>query len=136
MNEFVMPLKVYCYDTDMGGVVYHANFLKFMDKARTEWIQSIGYDAFDWHGQSLHFVARRAELDYLHPLTVNNEVEIVSYVKDMRRISMRVEQYVRDAKDHDKVYFKGLIKIAAVNGEGRLCEIPSELQKGLMGERG
>lgn len=135
MKEHIMPLKIYCYDTDMGGVVYHANFLKFMDKARTEWIQSIGYNAFDWHGQALHFVVRHAELDYLKPLTVNSNVEIVSYVQDMRRVSMRVGQYVRDVDDHAKIYFEGSIKIAALSAEGRLSEIPLELQKGLVGEK-
>lgn len=134
MKKHIMPLTIYCYDTDMGGVVYHANFLKFMDQARTEWIEALGYSAFDWHGSSFYFVARHAELDYLIPLTVNDTVEVVSYVHDMGRVSMKIMQYVRDVNDHDKIYFKGLIKIAAVDDQKRLCEIPVELREGMVGD--
>lgn len=129
--QFVMPLPIYCYDTDMGGVVYHANFLKFMDKARTEWIRSLNVNMFDWHGQILNFVVHRANLEYSRPLTAKDQVEIVSYINRMQRVSMDVVHIVRSVADPDIIYCKGELLIAAVDDAGKPCRIPKELNIGL-----
>ncbi|MEO8133313.1 MAG: tol-pal system-associated acyl-CoA thioesterase [Betaproteobacteria bacterium] len=72
-EPFAWPLRVYYEDTDTGGVVYYANYLRFMERARTEWLRALGFDmsamAREHH---CHFVAQRAEIDYLFPARLDD----------------------------------------------------------------
>jgi acyl-CoA thioester hydrolase len=72
---FTWPVRVYYEDTDLGGVVYYANYLKFMERARTEWLRELGFDmsvmAREHH---CHFVAQRAEIDFLLPARLDDQL--------------------------------------------------------------
>lgn len=74
-RPFVWPLRVYYEDTDLGGVVYYANYLKFMERARTEWLRALGFEMSTMardHG--CHFVVQRVELDYRGPARLDDEL--------------------------------------------------------------
>ena len=74
-QPFGWPLRVYYEDTDVGGVVYYANYLKYMERARTEWLRALGFDMSVMareHG--CHFVAQRAEIDYLRPARLDDQL--------------------------------------------------------------
>lgn len=74
-RPFVWPLRVYYEDTDLGGVVYYANYLKFMERARTEWLRALGFEMSAMareHG--FHFVVQRAEIDYRGPARLDDEL--------------------------------------------------------------
>ena len=74
---FVFPVRVYYEDTDAAGVVYYANYLKFMERARTEWLEALGFPlaAFErTHGVA--FVVRRLEIDFLGPARLNDTLDV------------------------------------------------------------
>lgn len=96
---FVWPVRVYWEDTDAGGVVYYANYLKFLERARTEWLRSLGYGQEtlrERHG--LLFVIRRVEIDYLAPARLDDALDVHVDSPRLGRASLEVSQrIVRDA---------------------------------------
>lgn len=93
---FSLPLRVYFQDTDAGGVVYHANYLNFMERARTEWMRSFGYS----NGGLLKefgvvFVVRSLKLDYLKPALLDDMLEVTAQIKDVGRSRVSLLQSVR-----------------------------------------
>ena len=83
-KEFHWPVRVYYEDTDSGGVVYYANYLKFMERARTEWLRALGFEQTalaSEHG--VIFVVRRTAVDYRQPARFNDELKVVSMVKHL-----------------------------------------------------
>ena len=77
MTTFVWPARVYYEDTDAGGVVYYANYLKFLERARTEWLRALGFDQRDLMREAgILFAVRRVEIDYLLPARFDDELEV------------------------------------------------------------
>ena len=77
VTEFRWPVRVYYEDTDSGGVVYYANYLRYMERARTEWIRTLGFeqDALI-RDQGILFAVRSARLEYLRPARFNDRLEV------------------------------------------------------------
>ena len=74
-QPFAWPVRVYYEDTDVGGVVYYANYLKFMERARTEWLRALGFDMSAMAREyRCHFVVQRAEIDFLRPARLDDEL--------------------------------------------------------------
>ena len=74
-QPFAWPVRVYYEDTDVGGVVYYANYLKYMERARTEWLRALGFDMSAMAREHrCHFVAQRAEIDYLRPARLDDQL--------------------------------------------------------------
>jgi len=90
---FAWPVRVYYEDTDFGGVVYYANYLRFFERARTEWLRSLGID----HGRlaaedGLQFVVRRAEIDFLRDARLDDEMSVTVEVMERKRTYLRLRQ--------------------------------------------
>ena len=77
MTEFVLPVRVYYEDTDAAGIVYYANYLKFMERARTEWLESLGFSlaAFE-RDHGVAFVVHRVEIDFHAPARLNDTLDV------------------------------------------------------------
>jgi len=93
--KFTWPVRVYWEDTDAGGVVYYANYLKFMERARSEWLRALGFEQDvlrDEH--QIVFVVRRVEVDYLAPARFNDALEVAVSLKRIGGASLVVEQTV------------------------------------------
>ena len=73
---FQFPVRVYYEDTDAGGIVYHANYLKFLERARTEWLRSLGIEQDVWLAQSIAFVVRHMDIDFRHAARFNQQLVI------------------------------------------------------------
>jgi acyl-CoA thioester hydrolase len=87
---------VYWEDTDAGGVVYYANYLKFLERARTEWLSSVGVEQDQMvQSDGVLFVVRRVEADYLRPARFNDRLLVVSELADLGRASLTMNQQVR-----------------------------------------
>lgn len=114
-KEFILPLRIYYEDTDAGGVVYHANYLKFMERARTELLREIGFDISDLAKQGYFFVVKNINLEYLYPARLNDYVEIVSKVAEHNKIKIKFQQQVRLRDNYDIVFCKSLITIVCVD---------------------
>lgn len=81
MSEFTLQTRVYYEDTDAAGIVYHANYLKFMERARTEWLRQLGYDQRQLAAEhELAFVVRKMAIDFIRPARLDDKLEIVSKV--------------------------------------------------------
>ena len=95
MAPFVWPVRVYWEDTDAGGIVYYANYLKFMERARTEWLRAIGVDQVqlkDAHG--LMFVVVDVEAHYRKPARYGDQLQVTCKVSETTRASITLDQEV------------------------------------------
>jgi len=113
-GEFIWPVRVYYEDTDSGGVVYYANYLKFMERARTEWLRSLGYEQNRLIDEGLIFAVRRAEVDYLKPARFNDMLQIKSRIFDCRRASI---EFAQSVCREEEVLCHGRIRIASLDVE-------------------
>ena len=97
MNKvFSWPVRVYFQDTDAGGVVYHASYVNFMERARTEWLRTYGYSNTGLMQEfGVMFVVRSMKLDYLRPALLDDMLEVTALVKDVGRSRLALLQTVR-----------------------------------------
>ena len=113
-NEFLWPIRIYYEDTDAGGVVYHTNYIKFMERARTEWLRDLGFEQDELRdNDGVIFAVRSVQVDYFLPAKFNDELLISSKVIEFGKASITIEQEV---KRDDKVLCKGIIKVATLDG--------------------
>jgi acyl-CoA thioester hydrolase len=93
---FSLPVRVYFHDTDAGGVVYHASYLNFMERARTEWLRTHGYSNAGLMKEfGLVFVVRSLKLDYLKPALLDDLLDVTVQIKDIGRSRISLLQTVR-----------------------------------------
>jgi len=92
---FIWPVRVYWEDTDAGGVVYYANYLKFLERARSEWLRALGFEQDALRDtQNVVFVVRRVEVDFLSPARFNDALEVSVSLARIGGASLVVEQTV------------------------------------------
>jgi acyl-CoA thioester hydrolase len=92
---FTLPVRVYFQDTDAGGVVYHANYLNFMERARTEWLRTHGYSNAGLMKEfGVVFVVRSLKLDYLKPALLDDMLVVTAEIKDIGRSRISLLQKV------------------------------------------
>ena len=93
MTQFDWPVRVYYEDTDGGGVVYHANYLKFMERARTEWLRSLGFEQTELKSQMrIMFVVRALTLQYLRPANFDDALMVATRLTRTGRSLLQFEQ--------------------------------------------
>ncbi len=114
-KQHIYRLKVFYEDTDAGGAVYHANYLKFMDRARTDWCNAIGFGLNFLAEEGYLLVVRNAWLDYLHPAKLGDHLEVVTEIEKLSGVRIVFQQTIRSVDDPDLIYCKGLITIVSVN---------------------
>ncbi len=111
-TSFDWPVRIYYEDTDAGGIVYNANYLKFMERARTEWLRSLGVEQDTLLEQGVAFVVRRVELDFQRPARFNDALTVTVTVKKLKRASIVFEQEILD--DAGLSLVRGMVQIACV----------------------
>ncbi|MBV2234868.1 MAG: tol-pal system-associated acyl-CoA thioesterase [Sterolibacterium sp.] len=124
--SFMLPVRVYYEDTDAAGMVYYANYLRFMERARTEWLRQLGFQQSRMvEEQGVAFVARSAAVDYLKPARLDDQLTIASRVIAVGRAQVTFEQHVLRAT---QTLASGVIRIACVDpARGRPCAMPADL---------
>lgn len=140
MSDFTWTIRVYYEDTDAGGVVFYANYLKFFERARTEWLRAAGIGQFDMtqtHG--VMFVVKSTALDYHAPARLDNELKLTVVVEKMGRASV---QFVQEAwritqnenGEQRELLATGRIKVGCVDTERfRPAEIPQQVLTSIRG---
>ena len=126
------PLRVYYEDTDVGGVVYYANYLNFMERARSEMLRVVGidqktmldYNSFD----DVSFVVRHAEIDFKQSAEFDDQLMIISEIVKLGGASLVIKQNV---VRNDEILVSGKIKIAVIGNDGKPKKIPARLRKKL-----
>ena len=99
-KPFRFPVRVYYEDTDAAGVVYYANYLKYMERARTEWLEAIGFPlaAFE-RNHGIVFVVRRCEIDFLQPARLNDMLTVTVEIEQRGASRLVARQEVRREDD-------------------------------------
>ena len=96
LSQFCWPVRVYYEDTDSGGVVYYANYLRFMERARTEYLRSMGFEQDQLRReQGILFTVHSLQVDFRSPARFNDLLEVTVRVSDVRRASLTFSQSVR-----------------------------------------
>ena len=124
------PLRVYYEDTDFSGYVYHASYLRFMERARTEYLRSCGisHSSLLTEENGLVLVVSRMSLDYLRPAAMDDELTIVTELEQARGAVLRIAQQVRRGTT---VLIEAKVLIAAVR-DGRAARLPARVCEALM----
>ncbi len=131
MTSFSWPVRVYYEDTDSGGVVYYANYLRFMERARTEWLRSFGVEQDRLRDeQGVIFAVRRVDVDYLKPARFNDSLDVTAKIVAQGRASLTFEQSVLRHDDGGCVELcRGSVKIVCLDAAAfRPCPLPDFLK--------
>jgi acyl-CoA thioester hydrolase len=113
-----MPVRVYYEDTDAGGIVYYANYLKFMERVRTEWLRTLGYEQDVLIAQErVVFAVRSAQMDYLKPAVFNDLLQVTAEIIERNKASLVFSQniYRENSEGVLEHLVRGKIKIVSVN---------------------
>ena len=135
MKEFIWPVRVYYEDTDSGGVVYYANYLKFMERARTEWLRERGFEQDQLvEEEGVIFAVLHVDADFLHPARFNDALLVSARIAEHGKVSMTFDQKVMHAKDK-QLLCRGTVKVASLDASCfRPCPIPEKILAELISE--
>jgi len=119
--------KIYYEDTDSGGVVYYANYLKFIERARSEIIMSLGFSNTNLREKfNLFFIVKYCNINYKKPAKLEDELIVFTSVVSLSKTSLVMKQ---DIKRHDDLVAEAEICLVAVDMKGKPTKIPEELKK-------
>lgn len=132
---FSIPIRIYYEDTDAGGVVYYANYLKFLERCRTEWLRSLGHDQIDLlRDPGIAFVVRGVSLEYLKPTRLDDLVHVGLRVDKITRSQLFFSQRIwrEEAGGCREALVDAKIQIVCVNAAlMKIVSIPSSLRVAL-----
>lgn len=128
LPTFYWPVRAYYEDTDASGVVYHAVYLKYFERARTEWLRAMG---FSQHGLrerlDVVFTVANLEVDYLRPARLDDDLDVTVVVAEMRRASLHFRQELARKGERDAPLARALVRVGCVDvGSFRPCALPVE----------
>ncbi|ODS22592.1 tol-pal system-associated acyl-CoA thioesterase [Candidatus Endobugula sertula] len=120
-TEFQLPIRVYIEDTDAGGIVYYVNYLKFMERSRTELLRSLGYGKAAILEDGLLLVVHSLDTHYLAPAMLDDELVVTACMDKVARSYVVFEQEVRRGT---QVLCRGNVKVACVNTAMKPTALP------------
>ena len=128
IKTFSFPVRIYFEDTDSGGVVYHSNYLKFMERARTEWLRSIGIDQRHLkHQERIMFVVHRIDIQYKLPARFNDDLIVKSELIDIGSSKIEFRQMIY--RDHE-LLIDASVDVACIDSEKfKPVRIPSTVKQ-------
>lgn len=128
LPTFYWPVRAYYEDTDASGVVYHAQYLKYFERARTEWLRSMGFSQHGLRGRlDVVFTVANLEIDYLRPARLDDELEVTVIVAQMRRASLHFQQVLTRTGERDVPLARARVRVGAVDVHNfRPCPLPAE----------
>lgn len=110
-----LPIRVYYEDTDTGGVVYYANYLRFFERGRTEWLRSLGVDQRELAArEAIMFVVNQASIAYQRPARLDDQIDIITHITDLGAASIMFEQ---SAQRDGELLASGQIKVCVVHAQ-------------------
>ena len=122
-------VRVYYEDTDLAGVVYYANYLRFIERGRTEALREIGVDQTALKAQGVVFVVTRVNADYLIPAHFDDVLEVHTNVEWVKRASCAMWQEIWRG---DEKLFTAQVTVACMGSDGRPVRLPTEVREGLV----
>lgn len=122
-----LPIRVYYEDTDMGGIVYYANYLRYIERARSDWVRSLGVDQNAMREQDgVVFVVRRVEADYLKPAKFDDELLVRTVVKTVTGVRLIMFQEVIRGED---LLFQAEVTVVCVGEGGAPARLPANIRR-------
>lgn len=122
--------RVYVEDTDFGGIVYHAQYLKFIERARTDYLCTHGITLAECEKNGFYFIVHRLKIQYDRALQLNETYEATVLDIEMHNSSMTFRQNVRDTQDQDCIYCSADVKIVCVSkDEWRPIRVPKTIRE-------
>jgi acyl-CoA thioester hydrolase len=125
-----MEIRVYYEDTDCGNVVYYANYLKYMERSRTEYLRERGVDLAAYHEKGFVFTVAEAHVRYKAPAQYNDLLDAQSEVRETGNSSVVISTIIKRAAD-GLLLTEGEVRLVCVNSKGRPTRIPEEIKKAL-----
>lgn len=122
------PVRVYYEDTDLGGIVYYANYLKYIERARSEWLRALGIDQVALKEAGFVFVVRRVEADYLAPARFDDALQVETRLHQMARARIILDQQVMRG---GQVLFAARVVLVCVGLDLRPARLPDALRNRL-----
>ncbi|MGB1236287.1 MAG: YbgC/FadM family acyl-CoA thioesterase [Planktomarina sp.] len=119
-------VTVYYEDTDMGGIVYYANYLRFIERARSTWVAELGVDQLAMKEDGVVFAVRRVEADYLAPAMLGDRLEVRTEVEATTSARWILRQ---DVWCDDRHLFAATVTIVAIGDAGQPVRLPAELRR-------
>ena len=129
MKTFTFKLKVYYEDTDAGGVVYYANYLKFIERARSDALKNLGFtnkSLIEENGT--YIIVKSCNINYIKPALLEDDLEIKSYIKEITKTSFFMLQKV--FKGNDQIT-EAEVHLVTIDKKGKPVKIPERLKKEL-----
>jgi acyl-CoA thioester hydrolase len=125
---FVLPVRVYYEDTDAGGMVYYANYLRFFERARTEWLRALGFEQdVLMKTQGVAFAARSAQIEYLKSARLDDQLAIVSTIVHLGRAQVT---FAQRAERNGDILVDAKIRIASFDPvRGKAVAMPREIHQ-------
>jgi len=127
MARHIFPVRVYYEDTDLAGIVYYANYLKFIERGRSEWVREMGIDQVAMKRDAgVVFAVRRVEADYLQPAKFDDQLDVSTTISTVSAARIVLDQTVlRD----DAALFTAQVTLVALDAQGRPTRLPAEFRR-------
>ena len=119
------PIRVYYEDTDMGGIVYYANYLKYIERARSDWVREIGIDQNEMRDDGIVFAVRRVEADYVAPARFDDGLSVETTTQAVTGARLVLEQKVMRGDD---LLFQAVVTIVCINEAGLPARLPANIR--------
>ena len=127
-NTHEWPIRVYYEDTDAQGIVYYANYLKYLERARTEFLRSKGFEQNVLiEEQCIVFSVKAVQMDYLKPARFNDELIAITKVAELKRVSLIFHQTIVRLKHNREIINKAVITVACLDAHSMKAKVVPQL---------
>ena len=125
-KTFIWPVRIYYEDTDLSGIVYHANYLRYMERARTEFFRALGIKAsYLENAEPAAWALRKVEIEYIHPAKMDDVIDVRTTVVALSGARMAADQAIWRG---DLQLTKGMVEACIISLSGRPKRIPPEIR--------
>ncbi len=112
------PVRVYWEDTDASGVVYHANYLRWFERGRTEWLRALGYDQDKLMREvGIAFTVASIDIQYRRPARLDDQLEVVTDIAELKNVSLSFSQTLRRVAAPDEMLAKAIVRVACIDSK-------------------
>ncbi len=130
IHLFTWPVRVYYEDTDAGGVVYYANYLRFLERARTEWLRQFGFEQDQLRDQqNIVFAVRSVDIHYVKPARFNEQLVVTIDDVKLKRASLALQQSIfKSAEDKNELIVKSTVNVVCLQCDTfSPCPVPKPI---------
>ncbi len=119
------PIRVYYEDTDMAGIVYYANYLRYIERARSDWVREIGIDQLEMKAEGVVFAVRHLTADYISTAHFDEKLEVRTRLSALRPARMVMAQEVYR---EDELIFRAEVTLVCIGSGGKPVRLPAKLR--------